>query len=351
MSSLVKWIIGGIAVLVLLIVIIMISIPFFIDPNDYKDKITRTVQEQTGRELSIPGDIKLSVSPALKAVFRLGSISLSSGRDFQDTEFFSSELVDINLALWPLISSKTLQVDNITLKGVNVNLVRKSSGAANWQDFTGDRAKESAKQEAPPAGKEQPAAKPAKALPKIDIGGIKITDTNVTYTDQKEGRTVKLSNFNLNVGHLVEGNPFPFDAGFSLSMDDGRQPLTAATDLKGSLTFDLGRLLFIIDQLKLNTDITGAPVPVKVIGLEMSAEADLDKSRINVSGLRMNIDDTTITGTASITDLQKPSYKAALHIDQLNLDRYKTAKEKPATAVAEAPEATQSASTAAAPQQ
>ena len=137
MSSIIKWIIGGVAALVGLIVIAMLCIPFFIDPNDYKDKITQAVQEQTGRELSMPGDIKLSISPTLKAVFRLGNVNLSSRKDFQGTDFFSSELVEINLALWPLIRSKELQINNILLTGVNINLIRNNSGATNWEDLAG----------------------------------------------------------------------------------------------------------------------------------------------------------------------------------------------------------------------
>ena len=63
------------------------------------------------------------------------------------------------------------------------------------------------------------------------------------------------------------------------------------------------------------------------------------RDRVNVSDLRMTIDDTTIKGTVSITNLQKPSYKAALHIDQLNLDRYKTAEERPVAGETGAPAA------------
>ncbi len=329
MSSIIKWIFGGVAALIVLIVIAILCVPFFVDPNDYKDKITQAVQEQTGRELSIPGDIELSVSPTLKAVFKLGDVNLSSSKDFQGTEFFSSELVEINLALWPLISSKKLMINNIGLKGVNVNLVRNSSGATNWEDLAGG-GKEKAKDQ------EAPTAKPAKALPKIDIGGIKITDINATFADQQANQTIKLSNFNLNVGHIVEGSPFPFDADFSISIDDGKKPLTATTGLSGNLTFDLAKLIFLVDKLKLKTDLSGAPVPIKLLGLEMSAEVNLGKSLVNVSNLLINIDDTTIEGTASITDLQKPSYKAVLFIDQLNLDRYKAEKKSTAMADTEA---------------
>ena len=34
-----------------------------VNPNDYKDRIVRAVRTSTGRELTLPGDIKLSVFP------------------------------------------------------------------------------------------------------------------------------------------------------------------------------------------------------------------------------------------------------------------------------------------------
>jgi len=261
-------------------------------------------------------------------------------------------LVEINLALWPLISSKELQINNIWLEGVNINLIRNSSGMTNWEDLVGGGKKKTTDQQAPSSEETQKATKPAKALPKIDIGEIKVADINVTFTDQQAKRTVKLSDFNLNVGHIIEGNPFPFDANFSVSVDDGKKPLSATTGLSGNLTFDLAKLVFLIDQLKLKTDISGAPVPVKLFGLEMTAKADLGKSLVDVSNLQINIDDTTIKGTASITDLQKPSYKAAFHIDQLNLDRYKSEKKSKPEAGSNAPEKTaQKATTPATKQQ
>lgn len=332
MNTIVKWVIGGIAALIVLIIIATLCIPLFINPNDYKAEITQAVQEKTGRELTMPGDIKLSVSPTLKTVFRLGKVNLAANQNFPGTDFLSSELVEINLALWPLIKNKELQINNILLKGVDVNLIRNSSGVSNWEDLAKGGEEKTTDQQTPSAETKEPDTKPADALPTIDIGEIKIIDINVTYTDQKTNRIVKLNNFNLNIGHIMNGKPFPVDANFSIFVDDGKKPLTATTGLSCNLTFDLATLSFLIDQLKLKTDISGAPVPVKLFALEMSAEASVSKSLVNISTLLITIDDTTIKGTASITDLLNPSYKTALHINQLDLDHYKAEKKSSPTA-------------------
>lgn len=322
MSSFVKWILGGIGFLLALIIIVMVSLPLIIDPNDYKNKIAQAVEKQTGRELVIPGDIKLSISPTLKVIFKLGDVSISSNKAFQSTDFLSSKMVEINLALWPLLKSKTLQIDHIGLEGVNVNLVRNMAGKTNWQNLTGGDKNPLAPRQPQTAKKEPVAVKPAKPLPKIDIGGITIADTNVTYSDLQAGKTVKLSNFNLNAGHIMENKPFPVKADFAILIDDGKQPLRASTKLTTDLTFDIEKLVVVLGKLSMKTDIAGAPIPVRSFGLDMNAKADLETSRIDVSTIEIRIDDTTAKGTASIINLKKPAYTTKLHIDQLNLDRY-----------------------------
>jgi len=49
--------------LIVLVVAALIALPFFINPNDYKDEISREVEKATGRNLTLQGDIGLSVFP------------------------------------------------------------------------------------------------------------------------------------------------------------------------------------------------------------------------------------------------------------------------------------------------
>lgn len=330
MSKTVKWIIGAVGILIGLLIIISLSLPFFIDPNDYKTTIAQKVQEQTGRELSMPGDINLDFSIfGLKTVFSIGDVSLSSSSAFPNTEFFSSRLVKINLALWPLISSKELKINNVRLEGVTLSLIRSKDGKGNWEMPAGGGDK---KDETASEAKQAPGGeKEGRGLAAIDIGGVTIKDINLSLDDRQAGRTVKLSNFNLNVGHLVMGKPFPVDASFSISVDDGKQPLHASTELSATLNVNLVKQLYVIDKLKLQTDIDGAPVPVKHLGLNMQAEADLVNSLATLSSLQIQLDDTTITGSAEVANFNaNPAYDLDLHIDQIDLDKYKV-RQQPET--------------------
>jgi len=71
------WLAG---LLVLLVVAAVVILPMVIDPNDYKAQIVDKVQQETGRTLSIDGDLKLSVFPWLG--MEINGLGLSNAEGF-----------------------------------------------------------------------------------------------------------------------------------------------------------------------------------------------------------------------------------------------------------------------------
>ncbi|MCK4894600.1 MAG: AsmA family protein, partial [Calditrichia bacterium] len=67
------------AVFVLLIMLV-VALTIFIDPNDYKDEIAVLVKEQTGRTLSIEGDLELSFFPWIGV--EIGKVQLANAPGF-----------------------------------------------------------------------------------------------------------------------------------------------------------------------------------------------------------------------------------------------------------------------------
>ncbi len=64
-----------VAVLVLLVVALAIAIPLLFDLNDHKDRIAAEVHDATGRELTIDGDLDLTIFPWLGV--RTGAMSVA----------------------------------------------------------------------------------------------------------------------------------------------------------------------------------------------------------------------------------------------------------------------------------
>ncbi len=333
MNKTIKRLSVAVAAIVILLIIAALSLPLLIKPNNYKSTITNLVREKTGRTLSIPGDIKLHVSPSLNVVFSLGKVSLSSGRNFPNSPFISSRQVETQLALWPLLTRKQLLINHITLKGVNVHLLRNAKGQNNWDDLAGGgqagTTKRSAAQVKKTGGKTGP------GLADLDVGGIEATDINVEYIDQKTAKTIKLNNLDLKVGRLRQGRPFPVKADFDLSMDEGgRQSLAARIQARTELTFYLSQKHFVIDGLNLKGLLKGADLPAPGLALALTADADLNRGNLAIKPLHLQINDTIVNGTATVKNLKKPSYDLALQLNQLDLDRYRT-KQPAATPINE----------------
>ena len=311
-----------------LFVIALISLPFIIDPNDYKDKISTIVHDQTGRVLSIPGDIKLQVSPKLDVAFSLGEIRLAAGKDFPDTPFASSKLAEIKLALWPLLTKKQLQINTIDLSGVQLNLIRTIDGKTNWDDLTSGTTKKTG--QTPKPGQKKSDQPSEKSLPAIDIGSVTISDINVQYQDQQAAKTISLNNFNLNVGRLQENIPFPVAADFTFSLDDNKQPLTATIKTRFDLTLNLSGQHFIINGFNLSGLFQGEMFPSSKLELTLMADAEIHalEEKIRVKKFIVKQGNLTAETALSLTGFKAPAiegtftlaeYSPKDHLAQLGL--------------------------------
>ncbi|MEC9411537.1 MAG: AsmA family protein, partial [Pseudomonadota bacterium] len=79
--------------LIVLVVAALIALPFFINPNDYKDEISREVEKATGRNLTLQGDIGLSVFPWI--ALDLGPLTLSNAEGFKADSFAKVQAAEI----------------------------------------------------------------------------------------------------------------------------------------------------------------------------------------------------------------------------------------------------------------
>ena len=122
----------GLGALVGLLLIAVVAIALFVNPNDYKDRIVRVVKSSTGRDLALPGAIKLSVFPWV--ALELGPASLGNPAGFPDGEFVSVQHVALRVRLLPLLH-KDLQIGKIEIDQLDVNLQKNAAGKGNWEDF------------------------------------------------------------------------------------------------------------------------------------------------------------------------------------------------------------------------
>jgi AsmA protein len=387
------FVLGG---LIALIACLLIAVKLFVNPNDYKGRITQAVKHSTGRDLTLAGDIKLAVFPWVG--LDLGAVSLGNPPGFEQVPFATVKHAAVRVKLLPLLR-KQLDIGRVEIDGLDLRLIKNAAGRGNWQDFGGEEA-------APGSAAPGSSTSGPQTLP--DLAGLIVTDSRVSFQDMVADR------INLNVGHVASGVTVPIDLKAVLSTGPGAQPLpiagklefTPATaskqyrianlDLKGTMVpaprtapvswkFAVPELILdltaqtlkadgftahfagarlsgslegnhIVDAPALGGSFKLEPLPVRgfMEGLAMTAPVTRDPkalSRLAASGeftyggnalgadkLNIQLDDSTLTGKAAVTNLDTKAIDFDLAVDRIDVDRYLSPAPAKMQAAPKAPE-------------
>lgn len=223
MKSLLKWLGIALGVVVLVFAGLLIYLAFFFDANAYKGTITQYMAQHYERTLDIDGDLSLSIFPRI--AISIPHTTLSEPRS--QTVAAEVKGVKVALELFPLLR-KQIRVGEVTLDGLRTAYVRDQAGHSNFDDLL--------KSESAAQDQQDPAAKGA--APSFDVGGVRITDSAVSYRDLKSGQDIAISKLELRIGRLADKTLVPLDLSVRL---DGKQPAVAGTlSASGKVLFDLG---------------------------------------------------------------------------------------------------------------
>ena len=193
-----------IGTIVVLLIVVIVGVLIFVDPNDYKDRITAAVNQATGRTLTLEGDLSLTIIPL---GIRLGAAELSNAEGFGEEPFASIESAELSVGLLPLLSRR-VKVGTANLTGLRLNLERNASGVTNWDDLA---------REGPAAETPAPEAEAADGgSVDISVGKVEIADAEVSWQDALAGQEWRLSDFNLTAEDFNPGEAFPLSIGFHL---------------------------------------------------------------------------------------------------------------------------------------
>ena len=160
------------------------------DGEKLKSELSRVVLEQKQRKLDIAGKVELSLWP--EVALNLGRVSLSEPGGKQ--EFAALDSARVAVAVLPLLS-KQVQVQRIEVAGLKATLVKHKDGTLNIADLVGG-----AGATKPPA--EVGAGGTASTPVQLDIAGIKISNAQLTWRDEKAGTTTALSRLDIGSGRI-----------------------------------------------------------------------------------------------------------------------------------------------------
>jgi len=291
MGKFIKLLLSITVLIGLLLGVVVLGAVLFFDPNDHKDRIIAKVEEETGRQLKLEGDIKLSYYPWLG--IEVSGVTLGNAKGFGDAPFFHADAIALRIKTMPLLK-KQYELDTLRLHGVEVNLAKNKEGVSNWDDLVGEKDAD--------AGKQEPIQ-----LAAVILGGVDIKDARFTWVDQTSGQTFRISDLNMSTGDLIFGEPI--DIKMNLKAESSQPAIKADLQMQGTATYDLDAETYAFHPLKVTAKLTGKNIP--------GGKADLNFN----TGVAFNLKEDT----ASVNDLTL-GVLGMLVKAQLNVSKLKSGK-------------------------
>jgi AsmA protein len=281
-------VVGGI---IALIVAGMFAVWLSVNPNDYKGQIAAAVKQSTGRELSLKGDIKLSVFPWV--ALELGPASLGNPPGFGQEAFLAINHAAVRVRLFPLLA-KRLDMDRVDLDGLDVRLRRNAEGRGNWVGFGTTQRPAAQAGAGVAAGSGTGASDGAAVGPWPQLAGLRITNGRVSYQGTEAG--VVVERFTLETGAFGGQGVTPVSVAFQASrgMPGENLTLSAKFDLSADAQYRRLRLEALSCSGQLGRPGDGRPVHWEVSAAVI--EADLAQQTVGVPAFAMSYSSAHVTG-------------------------------------------------------
>ena len=214
-----------------------------LDLNNHKDWLSEKFYEQTGRELTITGNIESSIYPWLG--LELEGLSISNPAGFSDGEFLLAEQAAFRIKLMPLLNQE-YEIDTIQLSGATINLTVDPDGANNWS--TPPNSADEADTDSP--------QDEGLAFNQLIIGGVAVDTVQVNYVNQANGQSINADNITVNIPALVYGEPLELAMSLHLSASNPNMAdiadIESDISLNSTVTYDLENNIYAVENLRLD---------------------------------------------------------------------------------------------------
>ncbi|MDR5899971.1 AsmA family protein [Halomonas vilamensis] len=249
MKQLLRILLAAVGILAVVAVAAVVYVTTFLDPEDFKPRLTEVVEEQTGLNLSLDGALNWSFYP------RIG-MSVEKARAWlpeQSTDnpaFASIDRAEVSVAFAPLLRGE-IAVDGLTLDGMRLNLKRNQEGEGNWETLLDRLAKDSEQAErvlAPASA--GPHAEAGSLNVVLNIANVQMRNANIYYQDAQVGDLWLLEKLNITGSNVNPLRSFPLKATFALKRykSPNAATLEREPDFTSDVTLDTRMKLALADQ-------------------------------------------------------------------------------------------------------
>ncbi|PJB69310.1 MAG: hypothetical protein CO093_10745 [Alphaproteobacteria bacterium CG_4_9_14_3_um_filter_47_13] len=280
-----KWFIRGafvFGIIFILIIGVVVVILTTFDLNNYKDRITESVKESTGRELVISGDIETSFFPVLG--FKVSGIQIGNPPGFSDQDFLIVDEAQAGVKIIPLLNQR-IELTKIVLKQPGIHIIKKTNGETN---LTFNAVK---KPDVKTAGNMQ--------IADLSIGSIEITNAKVIYEDQGSDKTFVIDPLNITLPEYSADTVTNIAFNMTLKASDSTLKINGMT--KAEASPKEGALY--LSNLKIETVATSGSLKESItVNLSGSGRMNIKTQDMNLNIPNMGISwpGTDIKGKANI---------------------------------------------------
>ncbi len=260
MRQLLRIMLAAVGILAIVAVAAVVYVTTFLDPEDFKPRLTAVVEKQTGLNLDLDGPINWSFYPRIGVSVETANAWLPA-QDEEDTAFAAVERAEVSVAFAPLLRGE-IAVDGLTLNGVRLNLKRNADGEGNWEPLLDRLVEQSEEAETVLA--------PASAGPNADAGSlavvlsiasVDINEADIRFRDEQAEALWHVQELNISGSNVNPVRPFPLKAMFKLSKHNNldaealeRVPdISSDIDLETRMRLGLAEQQFVLENTQLNT--------------------------------------------------------------------------------------------------
>ena len=279
MKKLIRYVLIGLAVIVVLpIVAVGIFVAVF-DANAYKQDMSSLVLERTGRELRFQGDVGLTIYPALG--MKLGGLSFANAAGFGASPMVQIGEASISVDLLSLLRFAP-EIDKLILRDLEINLIRNKAGVNNWDDLLAKPAADESSSSASTTKSPEPTSSAGGFNPKGAFAGLEIENLKLLWLDEQAGERYQVTDLDISTGRIVANQSFPL----SMHLD-----ASASGDL--DIVFDLqSDVEYLIDQQRLTlNDMILELNQFKIGGMLQVSNFARPALRFNLASEMLDVDD------------------------------------------------------------
>lgn len=220
-----RWI-AIVAGFIVLLIAIVVAVPLLIPSSVYKERVVALVKAQTGRDLTIGGDVGLSFFPRLAV--KVSDVRFSNASWAKDPDMAAMKEMRAALKIMPLFKGE-VEIDSFVLVDPVIHLEVKADGTPNWQF-------EAAKTPAPATESKNSGSGSGSgaALREIRLGEVSIQNGAATYRNAQTGGSLAFEKVNLDLS--LPGLDEPFEANGSLVWNSEPLKLSLKADRPRALT-------------------------------------------------------------------------------------------------------------------